>query len=838
MPSMGTLLTWFCALAAAIAAPAETRAAAAKAAVTPPPAPAPATAAATATARPDSNLLWASLRPTPQRADRRGPFVRARGDEFEIVTGDASRPMFVRGVNLGAGAPGRFPGEFAFGKEDYRRYLRFARELKANAIRVYALHPPAFYEALQEENDAHPDHPIWLFQEVWTELPDRNDFWDRSFLGGFEEEIRLTIDAVHGNANVRPRPGHASGRYGADVSRYVAGWLLGREWEPYAVRVTEARHPESTRFRGKYFAVDEGTAMETWLARLCDLAASYEGGRYGMARAVSFVNWPTLDVMRHPTEYERGGVESEHDEDAYQVDPTHIRPIREVSPGAGFLGYFANYHVYPYYPDFMNLDPGYAAHRDRHGACNYAGYLADLKAHTKGLPLLIGEFGVPTSRGVAHLQPQGIHHGGASEIEQGERDVRLLQDIEDAGCAGSLLFAVFDEWFKVNWLVWKMETPRDRDPLWLNLMDAEENYGLIGFNPPPRIHVDGQTSDWAGIAPYAAARESDKGAPLRALYVTSDQERLYLRLDLAAGASNGDWKAFGVSLDVLDPERGDHRLPPPLQATWNRGAEFVLVIEPGAPGGPGARRGAKAELFIDESMNWSGWARLRAGRGFTANAAPFRPVLNQDGRYVPLLIETNRERVSRSGKVYPAQLLSIGRLSYGREPAPARPWPGADSAFAYDPHAEWCLDDGGRVIEVAMPWGLLNIGDPSTRSVVDDKSATRGTECAPTAGIGLLGWATASPGFSADSLGPTRGGGIRPARPEESHFIGPEGTSQIVVGNEIRVSTPNGGNYVWNGWNQPITKERVKLSATFVKQAFGEMEFREQRRSKELDAHR
>ena len=828
--SIGNLLTWFCALVAAFAAPADARAAGAAAA--------PATSPSVASARADSNRLWASLRPTPERATRRASYVRARGDAFEVVTGDASRPMFVRGVNLGAGAPGHFPGEFAFGKADYRRYLRFARELKANAIRVYALHPPAFYEALKEENDAHPDRPIWLFQEVWTELPEKNDFWDRTFRRGFEEEIRLAIDAVHGNADVRPRPGHASGRYTADVSRYVAGWLLGREWEPYAVRVTDARHADSTRFRGTYFTVDGGTAMEAWLARMCDLAASYEGSRYGLARAISFVNWPTLDVMRHPTEYERGGVESEHDEDAYSVDPTRIRPLRESSQASGFLGYFANYHVYPYYPDFMNLDPGYATHQDRHGTCNYAGYLEDLKAHTKGIPLLIGEYGVPTSRGVAHRQPQGIDHGGASEVEQGERDVRLLEDIEDAGCAGSLLFSAFDEWFKVNWLVWKMEAPRDRDPLWNNLLDAEENYGLIAFDPPPRIHVDGDTADWAGIAPYASARRQDLGAPLRALYITSDQNRVYLRFDLASGAHEGEWKAFGASLDVLDPSRGDRRLPAPLHAMWNRGAEFVLVIEPGRSDGRGGRRGAKAELFIDQSTNWSGWSRLRAGRGFGPNPAPFRPVANVDGRYVPLLIETNRERVSRSGKVFPPAHLSMGRLSYGREPGPERSWPGADSSFAYDPHAEWCLDAAGRVIEVALPWGLLNVGDPSSLSIVDDKSATRVTETTRTAGIGLIGWATASPGFSADSLGPTRDGGIRSARPEESHFIGPDGMTQSVVGNEIRVTTPVAFNYVWNGWNEPITQERVKRSANHVKRAFEEMEFREQRRSKELDANR
>ena len=146
----------------------------------------------------------------------------------------------------------------------------------------------------------------------------------------------------------------------------------------------------------------------------------------------------------------------------------------------------------------MNLDPGYAHYRDKHGACNYAGYLADLKAHTKGLPLLIGEFGVPTSRGVAHLQPQGLNHGGMSEEEQGKADVRLLEDLQATGCAGGLLFSLFDEWFKVNWLVARGEEPRERDPLWHNLLDPEENYGLLGFDPPSTVRVVSISSSGIG----------------------------------------------------------------------------------------------------------------------------------------------------------------------------------------------------------------------------------------------------------------------------------------------------------------------------------------------------
>jgi hypothetical protein len=776
--------------------------------------------------------------------------IRTRGDRFEIVSGGVARPITIRGVNLGAGAPGHFPGEFAFTRDDYRRYLRFARELHANAIRVYTLHPPAFYEALREENEANPERPLWLFQGVWTELPSSNDFWDEAFTEGFDRDVECAVDAIHGNVEITPRPGHAAGRYAADVSPWLGGWVLGREWEPYAVRETERRHPDSTSFAGPWFTVARGTAMEVWLARACDRLVDRERSRYASAHAVSFVNWPTLDVMRHPTESEPGGVEAHHDEDAHAVDPTRIRPTRQAELAAGFLGYFASYHVYPYYPDFLNLEPGYAAHRDRHGACNYAGYLADLRAHTPDLPLLIAEYGIPTSRGIAHVQPQGLHHGGASDAEQGRQIARLLEDIEDAGCAGSLLFALFDEWFKVNWLVWKNERPRDRDPLWHNLMDAEEGYGLIAFDPPSRIRVDGDVADWRGIAPYARApgaraaaarsarapagadRMEQRPAPmLRALYVTSDDARLYLRLDADPAALRGRAKAFGVALDVLDPRRGAPRLPAPLDASWSRGAEYVLIVDPGRhPGG----REPWAELFIDRRMGWSEFGRVREGAALVPCAPPMRTEAHDDGLYVPLMVNVNRDRVGADGTVYPGHDLDWGRLALGRERTRRGAAPGS-AVRSVDPRAEWWIDRKRGVIEIALPWGLINVGDPSSRAVLDDLPGTDDVECTTTGGIGLLAWATRAAGFRADSLGPTRDGAHR-AMPGETQFLGPDGTRQLTMGQHVQIVTPEGISYLWNGWERPITQERAKASAEVVRKAFDEMESRESRTYREFNA--
>lgn len=806
-------------------------------------------AAAAAAERPPGAdpTLWSTLRTTPESTPRTTPYILARGDRFTLVRpraatrgaragGDSSSAVFFRGVNLGAGTPGHFPGEFAIGYEDYRRWIRFARELHANAIRVYALHPPDFYRALRAENLAHPEAPLWLFQEVWTELPESNNFWTPSYRRGFEREIRMTIDAVHGNASVKPRPGHAAGRYEYDVSPWIAGWLLGREWEPYAVRETERLNPDTTRYRGALVQVERGTAMECWLGRVCDVAARYEQRNYGLARAVSFVNWPTLDPMRHPTETERGGAEAEHDEDAYSVDPLRIQSVAAPSRASGFLGTFANYHAYPYYPDFLNLDPGYAAFRDRHGACNYAGYLADLKAHTRGMPLLIGEYGVPNSRGVVHLHPQGIDHGGASEVEQGRRDVRLLEDIAGAGASGSLLFAIFDEWFKVNWMVQKGEWPRDRDPLWHNLLDPEECYGLIGFDSPPAVRIDGDFSDWAPIPRYASTDSTKSDGPrfLRALSATSDESRFYLRLELDPRSASRDVRSIGVAFDVLDPARGDRRLPAPLRARWSRGAEYLLLIEPAL--GSGNDRDRRAALFGDAATRYSEYARVRRAGGGEAEflRTPYRPVANDDGRYLPLLVETNRERVSRSGQFYPALYRNAGRLEYGREPAPEVAWPGTPPSQSYDPHAEWRMDDARRAIEIAIPWGLLGVGDPSSHAVIDDRDGTREIETTRTPGIALLAWATSASGARADSLGPASDGAPG-VLPREVQFLGPPGTVQRIDDQSVTISSPVEKVVVWNGWEMPITTERVKRSARFVREAFEGMEAREQKADSNVD---
>jgi hypothetical protein len=62
--------------------------------------------------------------------------------------------------------PERVPG-----RGTYRQWIADIAAMGANTVRVYTMHPPAFYDALAAHNAAHPERPLWLLHGVWAELP-------------------------------------------------------------------------------------------------------------------------------------------------------------------------------------------------------------------------------------------------------------------------------------------------------------------------------------------------------------------------------------------------------------------------------------------------------------------------------------------------------------------------------------------------------------------------------------------------------------------------------------------------------------------------------------------
>ena len=621
--------------------------------------------------------------------------ARAIADFLEVRGPDGNfEPIFVKGVNIGAALPGRFPTEFPREVSVYLEWLDKIAGLGANTVRVYTLLPPEFYQALATRNALAANRKLWLIQGVWAELPDDHDFSNPAFTQEFESALAAAIDAVHGDLVMPPRRGHASGIYTTDASSALLALIVGREWEPFAVSAYDKRHLDPMRWSGTYFTVENATAMEVWVARMCDYAAGYEAKRYRTLHPLTFANWPTLDPLRHESESGRAeedawkakyGIpfpealrEPPWENDAVSLDATKIAPTANMP-----AGFFAAYHVYPNYPDFLNVETRWGA------------YLADLKRYHGRQPLIVAEFGISTSRGIAHVHPEGWNHGGHDERRQGELVASMMTTIHETGYAGGIVFEFMDEWFKGTWSATPLELPLDRRRLWFNAESPEQSYGLMAHRTSSPVRVDGDSSDWSGI-PVLAARPAGgtRGwSDLRELRATSDEGYVYVLIRTEGGPSGPDWTttSFRLAIDTYDPKRGVTRLPAPGAATIASGAEFLVSL--GGPDGSSVTVVAPYEPYgvIDSGPV----ASPPAARG----AAPF----------VPLSFESNRERIGRDGTRYPAITIDRGSLRYGSlDP----------QAPAFDTRSDVAVGLASGTIELRLPWTLLNVTDPSSRRVL------------------------------------------------------------------------------------------------------------------------
>ncbi|HET8762743.1 MAG TPA: hypothetical protein VFM12_04965, partial [Gemmatimonadales bacterium] len=519
---------------------------------------------------------------------------RVQGRQFQVRRNGQWHPMWLKGVNMGVALPGKFPSEFPTDSALYGDWFRLIAATHANTVRLYTILPPEFYRALRGWNVEHPDSALWLVHGVWTELPDEGAFDAPAFENQFRAEMHRVVDVIHGHADLPPRPGHASGRYDADVSPWTMAFIIGREWEPYAVKAFDQQHPGAAPYHGRFLASAGAPAMDRWLAEQCDTMLAYEFDRWHALRPIAYTNWPTLDPLTHPTESNgdeerawrrRAGRQAEgnrleYDNDAIGLDAELIRPSA-TNPA----GWFASFHAYPYYPDFMLYDPGYNTARSPEGRSNYFGYLTDLVRHHPDMPVLIAEYGVPSGRGDAHIQPQGWDHGGHDEKAMARIDARLTRELHAAGTAGGLIFAWIDEWFKRNWVVTDFELPVENNRRWHNVMDAEQNYGLIGMyagDSATRPVPGGDAARWRRLPVLASGN-----GMLRGLHVGSDAAYVYLAVEVGSEWStvNGQRStvdrrpstAFQIAISTYRDSVGQHRLPR-TGVTSPMGFEFLVDL--------------------------------------------------------------------------------------------------------------------------------------------------------------------------------------------------------------------------------------------------------------------
>jgi len=695
------------------------------------------------------------------------------GTHLAVYDGSEWDEQFWTGMNLGATLPGHSPGELAPTREDYLRWFAQMKEMNIDVLRVYTILNPEFYDALHDFNSTRED-PLWVIQGIWSpeeeltgEDEEGRDAYTPEITQTFRGEIRDAVHVVHGDADLPDRPGHAGGRFRSDVSEYVLGWIIGTEWFPYAVKKTDDTNSGIDPYAGGYFrATEDATPFEGWMAWMLDTFAR-EDMEYGWQHPVAISNWPTTDPLSHPDE-------ANEQEDLVSVDPMHVEPTP-----AWKAGYFASYHIYPAYPDFMRHEEKYQKYRTADGEIDpYAGYLHELRLHHEGIPLMASEYGTSSARGMAHRGSLGRNQGMHTEEAQGRINGELLDDIHNEGLDGGILFSWQDEWFKFAWNTGSLEIP-ERRPMWLNRLTNEQNYGVIATEPgesiEDTIHLDGNTDDWEKrtggpeglgdlpdwVADRALGRVQgveEQGYEDFDLSVSHDEAYLYLLMQ----KREGGWRLLGEEVNVgfgSLPDGSDTAEKAPGVGFPDGGIQFLLQI-----------KGEKdSHLWVNSAYDQHTWLY-----GKKLDYMP-DPVIEDDpqkGVFLPWKLALNRPLVlPQSKRKIPFEDYEVGRMKPGiTDPSDPK----------FDSLADWYAK--GDVLEVRIPWTMLGYTDPSTLRVWDYPYEADGIKSVKADGLRVYP-TVRNPGQTS---------------PEEVEPL----------------------DYSWNGWEQPTYHERKKQSYEFLKGEF------------------
>jgi hypothetical protein len=576
---------------------------------------------------------------------------------------------FLPGVDLGATTPGHQPGELAITPGDYKRWLNQMGELGIRAVRIYTIQPPAFYRALAAHDTSHPDDPIYLVQGVY--LPNDNylqkqNLYDPVATQTFTQELRDAVAAVNGKLVRSPRHGFASGTWTANVSRWTAGWIIGVEWDPFATVATNRRNPHAPAVHGRYFySTPDASPSERWLAaRMNDIAAAEAAT--GWTAPIAFANWPTTDPLHHPNE-------PNPQEDMVGLDAAHVLPTSNW-PG----GTFASFHAYPYYPDFLRHQPSLQHYVLDGHADPYAAYLHDLLIHFKGvMPVMITEFGVPSSLGSAHSGVLGWSQGDHTEQQSMIIDAQLLRMMRQLGMAGGFVFEWTDEWYKKTWNTQLHQVPSGRLQLWHDVFTNEQFFGIVATDPLP-------------LAPPRVIYRVPGAAAVRQVTAWEDESYIHLQLWFTRHPDGN----VTVGLDTIPSGPG----PPPPGST-DRRADYALVLD--LPRHTG-----------------QAWVRTKLDPDqidYAPIPAHARPAPRAGWRQLELV--TDRPWVLPLTHVHTRmEFQNVGLLREGD-------WnPGAPD---YDSLAVWHLR--GTELDLRIPWAMAGMSDPSSHQALIPRGQFRST---------------------------------------------------------------------------------------------------------------
>ncbi len=629
--------------------------------------------------------------------------VKTEGKEILLKQDGEFAPFEIKGVDLGSGYPGEWSTEFNIDMETYKRWFGLMQEMGVNTVRIYTIQSQPFYEAFYEYNSGR-ENPLYLLHGVWVNdhvMNSYKDAYHEDFYDTFLTDCKTMVDIIHGKRKLSlgkvASAGHGS--YLNDISPWVIGYILGVEWEDLVVAYTDDEYRDDEEIRnysGKYFYTSPtASAFEAMLTRVADKLTEYETNRYGHQRLIAFANWPTTDPFDYPT-----------------IDTAVVKKVASVNvenilPTESFKsGHFASYHVYPYFPDYLTYISDWSVYGIDENECKtedgklntYYAYLSMLVKH-HSVPVVISEFGIPTSRAMAHIDVNtGRNQGAMTETEQGYALVECYKDIKAAGCAGSCIFSWQDEWFKRTWNTLH-SVDLKRNPYWSDYQTNEQFFGIMTFDPGDErsvCYVDGDISEWSDTSPCTV----NGGMSVSMKY---DEKYIYFLIH----KEGLDFENDTLYLPIDTTQKTGSNYCENFDLKFDRAADFLVVLN-----GADNSRVMVQERY--EALRSTYSTEIYKFNTYETGNIPDKA--SSLFKNIDLILHKKEITTARDDESL-ALTFETGKLTYGN----ANP-----ESENFNSLADFCAS--GDYIELKIPWQMLNFGDPSEMMIHDDYYEKYGIE--------------------------------------------------------------------------------------------------------------
>jgi hypothetical protein len=449
--------------------------------------------------------------------------------------------------------------------------------------------------------------------------------------------------------------------------------------------LTNEAYPNITSFDGRFYEISNAGAFDCFVAECMDYIATYEADQYQTIRLCSYLSSPEIDPLEHRNET-----------NLTKGASINLSGIHLVNPALTTI--FAAYSVHPNTPDFIDYDdsdtPTLNTSADD---TNFYQYLQKLTDYYE-FPLIITDTGIPSSRGISQIDlDDGYHRGGYNEKEQGEKLIEILRDIEKAGCAGVIINSFQDNWALSSTSNTKEYANIDGTAYWQDIQSSDEAFGILEFIPLGRkkeivCTVDGSSDEWSEKSPIF---QNDH----LSLYANADSKYLYIALVSYDGFDMGSDNLV-ISLDTASGMGGDLVALPykgnvEIQLPHKADFVFHMIDEQNSY----AAVHERSDIFQYRFSYYS----YVTGRMYE------KPELYENNfgriyfmnRYNILLYE--------SGEIASPIYYEAGELVFGN----ADP-----ESEDYNSLTDFCIKD--NLLELRIPWSLINVSDPVNRKRIDD----------------------------------------------------------------------------------------------------------------------